>query len=198
MRRGILLSASLWAILSGASASAYDLITHARITRDAVQKSDFGASGADQLLDVSQILDCEGTDAVADNHRTAGGWVREGAVREDDYGLGESASFRFRNHFYNPLNGQGYSLGLISGIPAPDWGLDDQAIYDQQLYSLRRAHDYYYASLTASSPDTRTQQLALTFCTLGHVMHMIEDMAQPQHTPLDSHLIPTAEDVASR
>jgi hypothetical protein len=195
MGRQLLLGVVLWVFLLGGRAKAYDLVTHRNLTTHAVNESDLSAYlpgqleiTADHRFDVSEVFDCEGTDAVALNDRQARGWLREGAVREDDNGLLQRAAFRFRNHFYNPLNGQGYSFGLITGIPAPDWGLEDRTVYPgEQWYSWAHGRNYFYEGLTASSPATREQDLALTFCTVGHVVHLIEDMAQPQHTRNDSH-----------
>src|SRR5262249_34039628 len=42
-------------------------------------------------------------------------------------------------------------------------------------------------SLVASFPSERERNAALFFLTLGHVIHVLQDMAQPQHTRNDPH-----------
>src|SRR5262249_48715370 len=37
------------------------------------------------------------------------------------------------------------------------------------------------------SPDRRERELGFTFFALGHVIHLIQDVAQPQHTRQDAH-----------
>src|SRR5207302_970275 len=103
-------------LLTSSLAQAYDLETHADISRHAVQNSKYsrylaniGLTSLDQKLSDGQIHFPTKL-AVVD-------WVREGSRREDDL-----PSLRFLNHFYNPLNGQGLS-GAFAGRPSLDWGL---------------------------------------------------------------------------
>lgn len=113
-------------------------------------------------------------------------WIRKGAHDEDDT---ISANFaRYRNHFYDPQHGgQGYTFGTLTGAPSPDWGLEDTRIFATQSYSFKDARQYYYDALTLTNGDNRQMWMARTFYTLGHSIHLIEDMAQPQHTRNDSH-----------
>ncbi len=75
------------------------------------------------------------------------------------------------------------------GFPAR-WALGrqgrGQGPKDNQ-FSLPDARDYQYQSLIASSPAMRDQFTARFFRALGHVFHILEDMAQPQHTRNDPH-----------
>jgi hypothetical protein len=61
---------------------------------------------------------------------------------------------------------------------------------DGQLYSFSQGRQYYYNALTATSEAERKANLARMFRTLGDVMHIMQDMAQPQHTRNDSHGLP--------
>ncbi len=45
--------------------------------------------------------------------------------------------------------------------------------------------DYFYKSLTQESKATREHYLALTFLSLGHVLHLLEDMGVPAHARND-------------
>jgi len=113
-------------------------------------------------------------------------WIRKGANDEDDT---ISTNFaRYRNHFYDPQHGgAGYSYGLFTGEPSPDWALEDTRAFVTQSYSLKDARQYFYDALTLPNKDNREMWMARTFYTVGHVVHHIQDMAQPQHTRNDSH-----------
>lgn len=124
-------------------------------------------------------------------------WLKEGSYCEDDT---FSAAFaRYKNHFYDPKNtahpGFGGILwpnsGIQSGLPAPDWAIDKGPNDGSgQWYSFSQGRQYFYDALTKPSDTERKANLARMFRTLGDVMHIVEDMAQPQHTRNDSHFIP--------
>jgi hypothetical protein len=113
-------------------------------------------------------------------------WVRKGSDDEDDT---VSTNFaRYRHHFFDIQNGgAGYSYGIISGEPSADWGLEDLRSFGTQQYSLKSARKYLYDALTLPNKDNREMYLARTFYTLGHVIHLVQDLSQPQHVRNDSH-----------
>jgi hypothetical protein len=49
------------------------------------------------------------------------------------------------------------------------------------------AREFQYQSLAALSRDERDRYTALLFRALGHAVHVLQDMAQPQHTRHDPH-----------
>jgi hypothetical protein len=125
-------------------------------------------------------------------------WLRHGAEQEDatvlisknkDEVNDEDLNIaRYQHHFYDPISGKGLSYGIFTGHPAPDWGLEDKRDFpDDQNFSLKDARDYLYRGLTQADKQDRETNLALMFQALGHALHLIEDMAQPQHTRNDSH-----------
>ncbi len=71
-------------------------------------------------------------------------------------------------------------------MPAPDWALGIQG-RDQNGFTLLDARDYQVQSLTAPTREARDRNTALLFRALGQVVHLLEDMAQPQHTRNDPH-----------
>ncbi|MCP4702346.1 MAG: hypothetical protein GY862_36620 [Gammaproteobacteria bacterium] len=96
---------------------------------------------------------------------------------------------RYRNHYYDPINGRGYRYGFVlRGEASPDWGLEDgEHNFITQRYSFDDARDYLYEGLTLEGKKERENRLTLLFRTLGQVIHLVEDMGQPAHTRNDSH-----------
>jgi hypothetical protein len=101
-------------------------------------------------------------------------------------GVYEDVPFwRVLNHFYDPTRNEG--LGLLGAAASPDWALEPAGALDGQNHSYRDARDAFYQGLTASSRERRERELGFTFFALGHVIHLIQDVAQPQHTRRDIH-----------
>lgn len=174
---------AVW-LLSIADGHCYDITTHAKMSEAAFLASSsstilsaLGSSAYSKLAPDSIGL----TDV---NNATAIGWMREGAVRED----GDSrCATRVRNHFYNPLNDAGLFTGVLQGAPSPDWALEDRSEDADQWFSYADAKRYFWEALRPASEIDRQRDLALTFRSLGHVVHLVQDAAQPQHTRNDVH-----------
>jgi hypothetical protein len=196
-------------VVGAAAVPAYDLRSHGLLTERA-----FDASPAalqylrDVRLDTSRAFDLPSATSPQllsnfINNGTLRSWLVEGSIREDDYhtdlpGLGcepphnpSSAIDRVRHHFLDPVSGRGLSAGPLSlGLPAPAWALGEQgrgsAPHENQ-FSLLDARLYQLRSLIRPTPEERERQAALLFRSLGQVIHLVQDMAQPQHTRNDSH-----------
>ena len=103
-------------------------------------------------------------------------WIIEGAIEED------SPILRCKNHFYNPQTSQGLSdgkYGLAPGIPAPKWSdssVDQSKPYYGGDYSWQSAIYHY-----------QQENYKKAFLSLGHVLHLLEDMAVPAHVRNDAH-----------
>ena len=152
-----------------------------------------------------------------DNTATPQDWMIEGAIREDDYTQNdlleragcrrphnpESKINRPLHHFFDvQREGRGLTVTLpvggdpapdpvvISFIPAPDWALGRQGRGpnpDQNQFSILDARVHQLKSLTEPTKGAREENTARLFRTLGHVIHVLQDMAQPQHTRNDPH-----------
>jgi hypothetical protein len=130
-----------------------------------------------------------------------------GSIKEDE------PVVRTLNHFYDPNNGKGLNVsntGLASSIygflipfsrSAKDWANDSfaQANFLGEFYANSALNPY--ARLTQNSIDIQTtytwdkaiykyivgdKKSALE--SLGHVLHLLEDMAVPAHTRNDPHV----------
>ena len=131
--------------------------------------------------------------------------IQAGAAIEDD-------EYRPFCHFYDPTSGQPLQvLGQTASHSDPDWALgedssgepisstcsiivhipvlgqDIQLGQQTQQYSLLDAENYYYAALISPNQSDRASDFGDMFLSLGHVLHLLQDMAQPQHVRNDMH-----------
>ncbi|MDM8536586.1 hypothetical protein QUF70_07530 [Desulfobacterales bacterium HSG17] len=119
----------------------------------------------------------------------------------------EDRNARALNHFYNPLfdiYGREAALDNLlfnSDISNPEWALnisltdwvppeectegDHLKDNDHNDYSWTMARNSFYDALTTKDPAEREQHFYNLFFRLGHVLHMIQDMAVPAHTRND-------------
>ena len=131
-------------------------------------------------------------------------WFREGSKLED----AKLRQARSRHHFHDPTRNAGlenktdhpnYS-GLLgwatarfstefdaTGQSAAIWAIHGTAAQQPttNYNSWESGREYFYRSLTEESDNTREHYLALACVTLGHVLHMLEDMGVPAHTRND-------------
>lgn len=184
MKAKLLMSISAALFLS--TGFAYKETTHADISRFAVQNSVMNGSEG-RLLDL-------GLGASASDPRFAlptSAWfgypmsltvqqlVMLGA-RNEDHGK------RSKHHFYDPQQG-GVGLRFILGDPSPEWALEDTDEDSGQFTSWKDARAFLRDALVAGSASERAGKLARVFESLGHVVHHIQDMHQPQHVRNDIH-----------
>ena len=112
--------------------------------------------------------------------------IRGGSVLED-------AEERSLFHFYDPQHGGrslqegAYNANYSSMIWSNEGHDNFLQVIPEQEYSYRDALEYFYSGLTASSEEVRKLFLGKMFRSLGHVIHHIQDMAQPQHVRNDQH-----------
>lgn len=115
---------------------------------------------------------------------------RFGAGWEDD--LAASQALR---HFYDPVNDRALDLAAPAGttfsVKSQNWALEDLGTFGapaSQDFSYGDARQSFYDALTSTvSEGVRKRQFGRTFQTLGHVIHHLQDMAQPQHVRNDPH-----------
>jgi hypothetical protein len=128
------------------------------------------------------------TAAAADLYNTGDGgkltsqqidWLVEGSQAED-------TDPRYLHHYYNPSTGKGLDsddtvFGVtthFTGIAAKDWAKNQAA----SLVSL--TGDY---SVGAILDNYRQENYRRAYQGVGHIMHLVQDMAVPAHTRNDSH-----------
>jgi hypothetical protein len=103
-------------------------------------------------------------------------WLVRGSIEED------SPLIRCRNHFYDPDTGQGLSdvhYEHIPTVPAPEWAVSSRLqsrIWELGDRSWRQAVYSY-----------QQQDYKKAFVSLGHVLHLLQDMGVPAHVRNDAH-----------
>lgn len=181
---------------------AYEPGTHQLLSQQAAQHSILGEKdGVLSDLDLKEL-----TDKVQEFPDPQDGqWIYLGPNNTDRYNAPASANIldlikagaaledefsRSLFHFYDPVAGRLHPLN-VKGIPvpysAPDWALADMSSPFGQSYSLKNANSHFYRALTSANEDDRNQAFGNLFLTIGHVIHLVQDMAQPQHVRNDMH-----------
>jgi hypothetical protein len=114
---------------------------------------------------------------------TTSAFIAEGAIEED-------AGWRAQHHFYDPVNNRSIA---VTAWRSWEWMLEESPISGQDR-SLRDARDFLTRAMTfnegmaAEAEQERIFALTSMLLSLGHVMHHLQDMAQPQHVRHDQHV----------
>lgn len=114
------------------------------------------------------------------NNKLVREWIEDGSYDEDynfDWWRFYDPLF---SHFYNPLTNSS-GVGNLSPS-AYDWANDSN-----NTWSWQKARDNFYNGLTLTTTIDREKALSDAFGAIGHVMHLVEDMAVPAHTRADLH-----------
>ncbi len=164
----------------------YEVRTHRQLSEQAVPLSVLQTDpsmlsniGLEPLSERQQFPNVKG------DEKSINELIQDGSEFEDD-------GFRSRGHFFNPLNG--YALFNVSGfVPSPDWTLEDTGDISGQNDSFKDTRQFFFEALTLSSETDRKMKWGRTFQGLGQVIHHLQDMAQPEHSRVDPHLVYTPE-----
>jgi hypothetical protein len=151
--------------LSGSTASAYDgMFTHRWITRQAI--AHVAACRPEASASLAQLEE----------------EIAAGSEHEDDYYLDgdtDPQTLRVERHFYRPTDESGYSRGGVQFPSSFEWGATANEQNEWDWYDgLRRYQEGDDAG---------------AFFTLGHVVHLLQDLTVPAHTQLKTHGIPDGD-----
>ena len=130
---------------------------------------------------------------VSGETKTVAGWILDGEEKED----AGTPPLRDRSgrHFHNPLKVFG-EAGLIRWVPLKQqlqssilWAQDEaeQNKFTEGDMSWKRTRDLYYEALIWPEESMRHALFGLMFKGLGHQMHLVQDMSNPEHTRNDNH-----------
>jgi hypothetical protein len=111
-------------------------------------------------------------------------WFKRGSNLEDE-------APRWVNHFHNPMwsMGEWDKAGLESplGRSSPLWAQNSSwqhawpTVSSPRDWSWPTVREYFYTALTSTDEATRQEYFAMTFRGVGQQMHLLEDMAVPEH-----------------
>jgi hypothetical protein len=168
-------------------AAAFELDAHRSLNETALRASSLDSFLRNQV----GLVDGAGTSFRHwQEVRTASGFVREGGAREDELGITVVAPpyWRVNRHFHDPL--RPWASAGLKGLfdSSVVWMQEDSdSLGKVQGYSWPEARYYYVTALTASLPVVREEYWANTFQSIGQIMHLVEDAAQPAHVRNDAH-----------
>ncbi|MEO8035135.1 MAG: hypothetical protein ABI837_11940, partial [Acidobacteriota bacterium] len=212
MERQIMTTARRWfftlavAAATATPLAAYnDQVTHPHITQYAVQKS---VLYKDPSIMFNLGLPPANRQFYSYRARV-GGWTW--FLPNIDYGVSsliseatwdEDQGALPLSHFFDPVLTRALTLRLYGevGTKSWHWALENEGPSSiagglaSQSYSLADAQDYLNQALTynSGSPQEAERQrgsaIGNVYLCLGHAVHHIQDMAQPQHTRNDVHL----------
>jgi hypothetical protein len=111
--------------------------------------------------------------------------IEAGAILEDAL-WPNSLIGRYLNHFYDAQNG---GDGLWWNLSSLDWGegLTYKTSTPFNYYSYPQALTYFQLAFTESNPIDRKKYQAKLLVSIGHLLHLMNDMTSPAHTRGDAH-----------
>ncbi|HEU6449380.1 MAG TPA: DUF642 domain-containing protein [Verrucomicrobiae bacterium] len=198
----------IYIVLSGVCAVPLFCSAHDQPVHEAIAQSAFlSSTSPNQFL--NNITVNPNATLFFDPHDFAAGsftpiyWLTNGAFHEDD-------PYRFGDHFYTltPTRTLGqakgltdwheslivpgsttnsYAWGTVPGLPSPFLLGNPPTPTNTETWECGRA--YELAGLTNALQPDRDSYLAHMFYTLGHILHLNQDLSQPDHVRNDEHLI---------
>jgi hypothetical protein len=134
---------------------------------------------------------------VKDDTKTVSGWIYDGAEKED---AGNILLLKDRSgrHFHNPLKifSEAGLMRVIEHVQSSIlWAQDsvEQDKFDEGDMSWQKVKEYYLNALISDTEEKRHLNFGLMFKGLGHQIHLVQDMSNPEHTRNDNHPAYTIE-----
>jgi hypothetical protein len=168
---------------------AYEQDTHRELSKSSSQQSVLAATTNNVLADLGlstdiTLLSQQKFPNSKGEMQSIIGLIQDGADFEDN-------SIRSVQHFYDPVNDRSlqHPLLTIAGgtNKSPDWAIEDTGAISAQEYSYADAVEIFHQALTLPTKTERDAKWGKLFETLGHVIHHVQDMAQPEHVRNDLH-----------
>jgi len=159
--------------------------THKDLSEKAAEYSVLSLTGGDYLKNFGFSKNIEEPLSLNGESKSVKEWIGEGGIKED---AGNIFTAYYYHHFHNPIATSWNQAGLstyypwINGMSSLLWAQNTTNPWNWQ-----EARDYYYLALTSTTDTERQANFAKTFQGLGHIIHLIEDAAQPAHVRDDAH-----------
>lgn len=184
---GLLVTSSLLVVLFQVGNSfGWSVPTHELLSQRAAQTSDLSAGVLKGLGFANLEVKIVGTDFEGNvKNQEIVRWIQDGAKFEDS-----NLGFRYRNHFHNPLHQQPWEGAGLNDVFTGDSSLlwaQSTGSKSNPNWDWSGVRSSYYNALTLPTKSEREQQFARVFAGLGHIVHLIQDVAQPAHVRNDTH-----------
>jgi hypothetical protein len=201
------------AVLAVRTGHAHEEPVHQQITLSAFRSSaGINVFLSDQLgapptsFTVGPVLRTRSSDYPQSRSDSPAGWLSWGAYMEDDEDPPvHSVHFlRSSDHFYAVLHTpkwltdgretwgklpdhltESYTWATSPGMAGPDM---DKTFAGPNRHTWQDARDKQFDALTLPAKADRDAALALTLYALGHVLHLNQDLSQPDHVRNDEHV----------
>lgn len=164
--------------------------THYDLSIKASEHSIISLTGGDYLKNLGFSKNVEEKFTLNGETKLVKEWIGEGAIEED---AGSVFTAYYYNHFHNPRfswdqAGLKTYYPWINGESSIIWAQDDtQDTTPPNPWRWQKAREYYYLALTSQTDTQRQENFANTFKGVGHIIHLIQDAAQPAHVRNDPH-----------
>ena len=202
--------ALLIVVLFARDSAGFEVDTHDAMSRKALEATEpmefwQGYTLDDLLIDIYELPQGIGTPIGGQG---LAAWLAQGSRDEDnlvdDLSLYNPLTWRFTgrflNHFHDPTCewdqaglGERYNLpGASDGKSSLLWAQDpDQSgvVGSADPRSWHDARAWFEKALTLREEPDREEAWKETFRTLGHQIHLLQDLASPAHSRNDPHLI---------
>jgi len=161
-----------------------DKRTHYDLSIKASEHSVLSSTGGDYLKNLGFSNNIKEPFSLNGETKLVKEWIGEGGIEED---AGNVFTAYYYNHFHNPRfswdqAGLKTYYPWINGMSSILWAQNASNPWNWQ-----KAREYYYLALTSQSDTQRQENFANTFKGLGHIIHLIQDSAQPAHVRNDPH-----------
>jgi hypothetical protein len=163
--------------MSGERIDAYSTAVHEEITKHVIEQI------KDKWLNnyINDYMGLSNGVREALNKKPLREWIEEGS-KSEDYSFNPKELLT--SHFHNPITNKGLTEhGVTIGESAYD-----RANNPNNPWSWQKARENLYKGLTSATKTEREKALAKSFEALGHLVHLIQDMAEPAHTRDDMHV----------
>lgn len=200
---------SFISLITASSVYAYEVETHTRITREAIQRSVLADPLA--LTRIGLYPELESTWLLRPNNGVYQGesyhpLIEASALYQLEYSVRkEDSGTRVLQHFFDPQNDRGQIVrnaatgeSVVAGLRSWQWALrfmqnwedapsNPLLVVDEQHFTAEHAKDYFEQAVLADDRLLRQRRYGQFLSSLGHVIHHVQDMAQPDHVRNDPH-----------
>lgn len=171
-----------------------DKVTHKDLSKIAAQKSNLADDSYIKNIGYEEGLVLVQDTGATNPNSTIPRWIEhiKNGARDEDYSTSWTLLTQtspFYNHFHNPLTNTGlddyvFVIDHVTGQSSIDWAQDS---FNE--WSWQKVRDYYFGALTSQTATDRNTNFGKTFKGVGHIIHLIQDAAQPAHTRNEWHIM---------